>query len=57
MTRIVAVLTLLAVAGCEPKQQAAPAASDTAVARNAEPDTAAPMVADSIMVRDTAAVP
>jgi hypothetical protein len=57
MTRIVAVLTLLAVAGCEPKQQAAPAAADTAVARSAAPDTAAPMVADSIMVRDTAAVP
>jgi hypothetical protein len=57
MTRIVAVLILLAVASCEPRQQAAPAAADTAVARSAAPDTAAPMVADSIMVRDTAAVP
>ena len=57
MKRIVAVLALLMVAGCEPKREAAPAAADSAVAPASIPDTAAPMAADSIMVRDTAAVP
>jgi len=58
MNRIVAVLALLTAAGCEPKQEAVPAAAaDSAAALAPVPDTTAAMAADSIMVRDTAAVP
>lgn len=57
MKRIVTVLALLTIAACEPKQEAAPATADTAMARVPAPDMAAPMAADSIMARDTAAAP
>jgi hypothetical protein len=57
MKRIIAAWVLLMVAACEPKQEAVPVTADTAVARVPVPDTAPPMVADSIMVRDTAAAP
>jgi len=57
MKPIVAVLALLAVASCESRPNPDSAVADTAVTRSPAPDTASPVLADSIMVRDTAAVP
>lgn len=57
MKTLVAAIALLTITACEPKQEAAPATADTAVARAPAADTAAPMAVDSIMARDTAAAP